>query len=215
MRERLLLILLFLLTFSTVCQAQKKGGYVEFADGERLELNISSPDDLDKGFSALLDGSRDATLRLTEDGQPVITFVRKGQQVTASVPGEPEQTMSIEEAKTNLALARARGMLTACKSNLKNTGVALEMWAVDHEGLYPESLSVLAPNYLKVLLQCPASGTDTYSATYKRMEEPVFYRMHCSGDHSPTGTEPGYPIYDGEQGLIEGPDEESAGEPAE
>ena len=37
----------------------------------------------------------------------------------------------------NFVRARAQGHLTACKSNLKNIGTALEMYSTDHAGRYP------------------------------------------------------------------------------
>jgi hypothetical protein len=37
-------------------------------------------------------------------------------------------------------------------SNLKNTATALEMWAADNNGAYPDSLQELTPNYLKHVL---------------------------------------------------------------
>ena len=43
----------------------------------------------------------------------------------------------------NFVRARAQGQLTACKSNLKNVGTALEMYAVDHNGRYPTQLTLL------------------------------------------------------------------------
>ena len=38
------------------------------------------------------------------------------------------------------------GQLTACKSNLKNFGTALEMYATDHSGRMPPSAALLTPN---------------------------------------------------------------------
>lgn len=35
----------------------------------------------------------------------------------------------------NFIRARAQGQFTACKSNLKNVGVALEMYSSDHAGV--------------------------------------------------------------------------------
>ncbi len=63
---------------------------------------------------------------------------------------------------------RNSGQLTACKSNLKNFGTALEMYAYDHAGRYPSSATQLTPNYLKTLPKCPTAGRDTYSSTYTR-----------------------------------------------
>lgn len=70
------------------------------------------------------------------------------------------------------------GQLTACKSNLKNFGTALEMYAADHSGRMPPSAALLTPNYLKTMPICPRAGKDTYSATYQRRSlsgEPSVY----------------------------------------
>ena len=70
------------------------------------------------------------------------------------------------------------GQLTVCKSNLKNLGTALEMYATDNGGRYPTSTADLVPNYLKTFPQCIKAGRDTYSATYTRQkisDEPSAY----------------------------------------
>ena len=61
---------------------------------------------------------------------------------------------------------RTGGVFTACKSNCKNIGTALEMYSTDWEGKYPSDMASLIPNYLKVIPECPAAGTDTYSRFY-------------------------------------------------
>lgn len=65
----------------------------------------------------------------------------------------------------NFMRARSRAS-TSCKSNLKNTATALEMYSVDNHGYYPANLAQLTPNYLKIVPNCPSTGSDTYSASY-------------------------------------------------
>ena len=65
----------------------------------------------------------------------------------------------------NFIRARSRGSLTACKSNLKNLGTACEMYFTDHDE-YPKSASLLTPNYLQTIPECPEAQTDTYSQSY-------------------------------------------------
>ncbi len=110
----------------------------------------------------------------------------------------------------NWIRARARGQLTACKSNLKNIGTALEMYSTDWSGKYPTSTSVLTPNYLKTLPECPASGHNSYRASFgptaptnvNGYED--YYYVECSGGHHGSVSISGdYPAYDGVQGLIE------------
>lgn len=105
---------------------------------------------------------------------------------------------------------RAQSQLTACKSNLKNIGTALEMYSEDHKAQYPARLDALTPNYLKTLPHCPAARSDTYSASYstkdlKEKKEP-YYSVACQGEnHKRAGVAPNYPAYNPENGLVEAP----------
>jgi len=103
----------------------------------------------------------------------------------------------------NFLRARSQGTLTACKSNLKNIGTALEMYSSDHGGHYPEKLSELTPNYLKTIPTCPCAGKDTYSASYRSTANPDYYLVFCSGSNH-KGLPPNFPQYDSVQGLCEG-----------
>lgn len=103
-----------------------------------------------------------------------------------------------------------RGQLTACKSNLKNIGTALEMYSTDWSGHYPRNLNMLTPNYLKTLPECPKAGRVTYHAEFglhAGYNEEMFqdyYFVECSGDyHKEVSLPADYPQYDGIQGLIE------------
>jgi type II secretory pathway pseudopilin PulG len=102
----------------------------------------------------------------------------------------------------NFLRARARGQLTACKSNLKNLATALEMYASDNEGHYPHSLDMLTPkNYLKSIPTCPAAGKVTYQ-DYRCAIEPDRYSLSCCGKNHRTSPE-NFPQYSSEKGLIE------------
>ncbi|MEW6277129.1 MAG: hypothetical protein AB1758_00800 [Candidatus Eremiobacterota bacterium] len=104
-------------------------------------------------------------------------------------------------------LVRERAQRIPCKSLMKNIGTALEMYATDFGGHYPNSLSLLTPNYLKVLPECPNAGTDTYSAGYRVHSQPDRYTFCCLGlNHKGQGiTAPNYPQYTSTQGLVERP----------
>ncbi len=92
--------------------------------------------------------------------------------------------------------------LTACKSNLKNIGTALEMYSTDHYGRYPTALSLLTPNYIKVIPTCAKAKKMTYEFTSR--EKPDCYTMYCSGKyHTEITNTPNYPQYDAINGLIE------------
>lgn len=59
---------------------------------------------------------------------------------------------------------RHQGQLTGCKSNQKNLAVALETYSTDFQGHYPPTLSLLTPNYLKIIPNCPSAGADPIRA---------------------------------------------------
>lgn len=81
----------------------------------------------------------------------------------------------------NMASATSAAKTSACKSNLKNLGTALEMYSTDNAGRYPNDTSLLtAGNYLKTIPTCPAAGKDSYSETYKVTTEPDGYSFRCS-----------------------------------
>lgn len=197
------LLLVFLTTLTLSALAQTETGFILFADGERIEMPQDKDNDaLEVFFMTLIDSSKDGRCEIQENGETNFTIEKVGDQVTLTFQGQVE-TMSVEQAKANFAEAKAQGQLTACKSNQKNIATALEMWAADHEGKYPRSLSELTPDYLKMLPECPVSRTETYSSTYKPMAEPTNYQFHCTGDHSAAGMAPGLPSYNGETGLVE------------
>jgi hypothetical protein len=114
----------------------------------------------------------------------------------------------------NFRRARGGGHLTACKSNLKNIGTAMEMYSTDWSGKYPvgggSTMTLLTPKYLKVIPECPAAGTSTYRAAfgtdggYNSPNFDDYYFIQCSGsNHTVVSVPPGYPQYDGISGLIE------------
>ena len=124
--------------------------------------------------------------------------------------------MMVSSFSGGFTRARGQGQHTACKSNLKNIGTACEMWSVDHQGRYPETMAELKPDYLRMIPTCPAAGKDTYSDTYKSKTNPDYYEFHCGGDHHGSGE--AYPNYNAIQGLDEGdyrrPPEEAPPEPS-
>lgn len=95
------------------------------------------------------------------------------------------------------------GQLTTCKSNLKNFGLALDMYAADSQGRFPTRLGQLTPNYLRVIPNCPAGGKDTYSATY--VSSGGAFTLFCQGHyHQKAGViKPDYPRYSSRAGLLE------------
>lgn len=110
----------------------------------------------------------------------------------------------------NFVRARARGQLTACKSNLKNIGTALEMYSTDWSGKYPKELSQLTPKYLKTIPTCPSVGRLTYvmqtgdNVGYNTAHFQDYYVIHCDGpNHEAVSVPTDFPQYDGLRGLYE------------
>ena len=98
---------------------------------------------------------------------------------------------------------RALAQFTACKSNLKNLGTALEMWSTDNRGRYPARLGQLAPSYLRTIPTCPAAQRDTYSASYRMRANPDCYAFLCQGaNHRLAGIPADFPKYDSQHGLV-------------
>ena len=106
----------------------------------------------------------------------------------------------------NFVRARAQGQFTACQSNLKNIGTALEMYSTDNMGRYPQDLAALSGDYLRTIPTCPAAGRNNYGEGYESRyhpEEHQVYAFVCSGvNHDAVGAGPGYPQYTSTQGLI-------------
>ena len=104
----------------------------------------------------------------------------------------------------NFIRARAQGQVTACKSNLKNIGTALEMYSTDNSGRFPAAIGGLTPNYLKTIPTCPSVGTTTYTGGFSSASNPDAYTVTCSGsNHGGVGLNSQFPQYNSTQGLIE------------
>lgn len=139
--------------------------------------------------------------------QRVARFINKvgvGQVVQSLGSGGPILPMLAALAIPSFARARTAGTLTACKSNLKNLGTALEMYGTDYSGRYPTSLSRITPNYLKSIPTCPAASAETYSASYASASNPDSYTLCCRGSHH-QGLPANFPQYNSNQGLIDQP----------
>ena len=110
----------------------------------------------------------------------------------------------------NFIRCRCQSPLTACKSNLKHIGTALEMYSTDHSS-YPNQLAELTPNYLKAVPTCPSGKS--YGAEISGEE----YLVYCSGgwhgktllsdthsskSHTHSKTAPGSPAYSSHEGLL-------------
>ncbi len=92
--------------------------------------------------------------------------------------------------------------LTACKTNLKNIGTAMEMYATDWSGRYPPNLETLVPEYLDELPSCPAAGEFRYAFEGSESERNInryrdYFYLYCQGEHHTAVGVPGnLPAFD-------------------
>ncbi|MBQ7502406.1 hypothetical protein IJT93_06795 [bacterium] len=110
-----------------------------------------------------------------------------------------EENASLKDEK---AAAEVSDFYGDCKSNLRNIGIACEMYATDNRGAYPRSLQQLQPEYLKLLPQCPSAEADTYSDSYEFSSEPDVFTVYCKGSSHASHAE-NYPQYTSLLGIIE------------
>jgi len=108
----------------------------------------------------------------------------------------------------NFMKARAQGQLTACQSNLKNIGTALEMYSTDNSGRYFTG-TALDPlqtgDYLKTIPKCPANAS-TIAYGYASSTGPDMFTVNCGGGtaHGGLAGGTGYPQYTASGGLNNG-----------
>jgi hypothetical protein len=109
---------------------------------------------------------------------------------------------------------RAQAQLRSCYNDCRNVSTALEMYATDNEGHYPQALSMLTPNYLRELPTCPAAGRDSYSPSYRATSSALTdqsglapydqYSFFCKGNnHKSAGMDPNVPGMDSWEGFFE------------
>lgn len=148
----------------------------------------------------------------------VYGFRRQWMEVSAVAGAFALVTLALGAA-WEMDSGRYGGAFRACCSNLKNLGTALEMYANDSAGAFPNRLDQLVGGkYLLRVPTCPSAHADTYSAGYQAVNPAVpkervseaRYTVVCSGSYhvSATSWPPNYPQYTSTQGLIspEGPD---------
>ena len=202
MQQKTLLTVLLLLLFGGLALAQERSsGLIEYADGQKVQLGPSSRAQVCDFLMTFLKSGKDGTARVIEPTAEGLVMVRKGGEVTI-FENKKTGTMGIDEALRLLTMSQAEEIFGVCISNVRNLGLATESWAQDHEGHYPESLARLVPKYLEAVPVCPASETDTYSATYRKGLEPDWFQVQCSGDHGAAEVARGLPAYISTQDVI-------------
>ncbi|MCD4786252.1 MAG: ankyrin repeat domain-containing protein [Candidatus Eremiobacteraeota bacterium] len=90
---------------------------------------------------------------------------------------------------------------TDCAVNCKRIGTALEEYARDHDGKYPEKIEILKGQYLEQIPSCPSAKKNTYSDSYKISSDNELFTFYCSGHHHKNiGIKPNYPQYNSSYG---------------
>lgn len=104
----------------------------------------------------------------------------------------------------NFLRVRSRSQLTGCKQNCKTIATALELYSAENSTKFPTNLTLLTPKYLKTMATCPATGSDTYSASYTPVANPERYTFFCQGaNHTSIDVSGDFPLWSSEQGLRE------------
>ena len=93
--------------------------------------------------------------------------------------------------------------LKNCQRNLRNLGVALELYTTDNNGRFPTHLSALTPRYISHVFCCPSAGRDTYSSGYHWSARPDAYTLYCNGsNHADAHVTEDLPRIDSREGLF-------------
>lgn len=98
--------------------------------------------------------------------------------------------------------ATERSRLSGCKQNLHSYATAIQVYSNFHDSRYPQDLTELPPDFLRVMAPCPSTGTDTYTAGYEVNAERTTYTLHCSGqNHISVNVPANEPYYTPDAGL--------------
>lgn len=106
-------------------------------------------------------------------GSPVLTTPVAGLSIWLQAVVRREETAKAE----------------ACRDNVLKLAQATEIYAQEHEGIFPDKLSELVPKYLPAIPHCPSAAVDTYSEGFIN-ERFISYDPHsqyiivrCLGHH--------------------------------
>lgn len=91
---------------------------------------------------------------------------------------------------------KAEDDLRSCKSILKNTATACEMYSTDNAGRYPHSLDQLVPEYLREIPVCPGGESLGPGYHFLSATSPDAFSICCQGlNHRPLILVANYPQY--------------------
>ncbi len=74
--------------------------------------------------------------------------------------------------------------LLDCQANLVAIQAALEAYAVEHGGLYPDQLEALVPQHLPRLPTCATTGACTYCDGYRLEQQGRSFQLVCEAHHT-------------------------------
>jgi hypothetical protein len=103
------------------------------------------------------------------------------------------------------------GKYKACMSHCRSIAKAINKYAEDHNGEYPDKLDQLIPKYLKQIPTCPTVNKDTYSNSYEyiKFKGNKWFIFYCEGDnHSAMNLAPNYPRYTADKKMMDRPGDE-------
>ncbi len=114
---------------------------------------------------------------------------------------------------TRFSRERAMNHLCLCEDNLKNLAIALELYATENDGIYPDGfyklldLSKNKKPYISKIPDCPRSSKiydKKHLTSYEYTVSKDFknFTAWCIQDHQDVGYHAGYPQYNPYQGLI-------------
>ena len=89
----------------------------------------------------------------------------------------------VQVLSPNWMRGRSSGSVIGCRTNLRMLGKALDHYAHDHAGQFPDHLSDLHPSYIQTFPDCPSAGSGTYGAGYKVSGDHLHYSLACHGEN--------------------------------
>lgn len=116
---------------------------------------------------------------------------------------------------TSYVRSKEQAKLAACMSNEKLLADALQQYANDHDGCYPDSLSDLqieggdnAGSYLKQAMPVCPTNNSVYGYNnskphydYDKVVSSDYFRIYCNGNHKSLGYDRFWPKLDSEIGV--------------
>ncbi|MBS2040384.1 hypothetical protein JST97_35680 [bacterium] len=92
------------------------------------------------------------------------------------------------------ALQRVTHQGMGCNQNLGTLQSSLNLYAEKHNGLFPDKLGSLVPDYLVQLPNCPNAKADTYSVAYVPSTDHSKFELSCEllKENALIGINPGY-----------------------